>query len=257
MATIEENRRHWQAYDWSRGGEEWSEAWGGSAAQWWTTIWPRVRAFLPAARVLEIAPGFGRFTARLAPHAGRLEVVDLSSRCIEACRERFRDLDHLRFHVNEGRDLSFAEDGSFDFVFSFDSLVHAEREAVGGYVADLARVLRRGGTAFLHHSNVADLIEQADGGEVDNPHWRATTVGARWLREEARRHGLRCRSQELVGWGGPTLFDCLSVISRDGEEGETRLVSNPEFMREAEVARGLADLYPADEPAERRSGAPG
>src|SRR6266852_9871119 len=35
-------------YDWKDAGEEWSEPWGSSAAQWSGTILPRIRDFLPA-----------------------------------------------------------------------------------------------------------------------------------------------------------------------------------------------------------------
>jgi hypothetical protein len=44
-------------------------------------------------------------------------------------------------------------DGSIDFAFSFDSLVHVEADALASYVAGLARVLTEKGVAFLHHSN--------------------------------------------------------------------------------------------------------
>jgi hypothetical protein len=43
MGTIEENRRHWQQYGWSRAGEEWPGAWSSVAAEWYGTLLPRVR----------------------------------------------------------------------------------------------------------------------------------------------------------------------------------------------------------------------
>src|SRR4030095_8370524 len=43
-------------------GEEWSSAWGGSEAQWLGAIFLRIRAFIPTDTILEIAPGFGRWT---------------------------------------------------------------------------------------------------------------------------------------------------------------------------------------------------
>ena len=48
-------------YDWKEAGEEWSQPWGSSAAQWAGTIFPRIRECLPADTILEIAPGFGRW----------------------------------------------------------------------------------------------------------------------------------------------------------------------------------------------------
>ena len=63
MPDIAWNKATWDGtYDWSRKGEEWSDAWGGSAALWYGAILPRIAVFLPAGAVLEIGPGFGRWT---------------------------------------------------------------------------------------------------------------------------------------------------------------------------------------------------
>ena len=84
-------------------------------------------------------------------------VVDMSDKCIDACKRRFRGLDHVRYHVNDGRSLDAIEDGSIDFVFSFDSLVHAEADVVEAYLAQLERKLRPGGVGFIHHSNLGEF----------------------------------------------------------------------------------------------------
>ena len=63
VATVDENQSFWAGYDWSRAGEEWSEGWGGSHAQWYGVVLPRIARFLPASSILEIAPGHGRWTA--------------------------------------------------------------------------------------------------------------------------------------------------------------------------------------------------
>ena len=67
---------------------------------------PRLMRFLPAGTILEIAPGFGRFTQYLLPFATRLIGVDLSPKCVEACRSRFPDSPQASFLVNDG--LSFS-----------------------------------------------------------------------------------------------------------------------------------------------------
>src|SRR5439155_24508233 len=41
------------------------------------------------AQILEIAPGFGRWTHYLKDYCENLWIVDRSSECIEACRQRF------------------------------------------------------------------------------------------------------------------------------------------------------------------------
>ncbi|PYI69174.1 MAG: hypothetical protein DMF07_00370 [Verrucomicrobia bacterium] len=83
-------------YDWKEAGEEWSAPWGSSAAQWAGTILPRIRDFLPTGAILEIAPGFGRWTHYLKDYCQDLWIVDRSSECIEACRQRFAADSHVR-----------------------------------------------------------------------------------------------------------------------------------------------------------------
>src|SRR6266550_6857049 len=70
------NACHSMKYDWKDAGEEWSAPWGTSAAQWFGAILPRVRAFLPAETILEIAPGFGRWTYYLKDYCQELWIVD-------------------------------------------------------------------------------------------------------------------------------------------------------------------------------------
>ncbi|MGH8591225.1 MAG: hypothetical protein ACREXX_18480 [Gammaproteobacteria bacterium] len=60
MPDLQWNIASWNgSYDWSTGGEEWSEAWGGSEAQWFGSLYPRPRRRLPTGSILEIAPGWG------------------------------------------------------------------------------------------------------------------------------------------------------------------------------------------------------
>ena len=106
MPSIEENLSVWnRSYDWSQEGDEWSSAWGGPEAEWFGTILPRIHALIPAGTILEIAPGFGRWTHYLKDHCERLIVVDLSEKCIEACKTRFSSSAHITYHVNDGRSL--------------------------------------------------------------------------------------------------------------------------------------------------------
>lgn len=242
MATVEENRRFWSSYDWTAGGDEWSEVWGGSDAQWWGTLFPRLYRFLPTGTVLEIAPGHGRFTRFLKEWSRRLIGVDLAPNCVEACRGRFADDPRLSFHVNDGRSLPMVSDGTIDFAFSFDSLVHVEIEAIEAYLDELGRVLRPGGIGFLHHSNVAALLAE---GAFDNRHWRAESVSARRVAERCPQAGLACVGQEIVNWGCAELSDCFTVVTTRGAGPERSpvVVDNPAFMAEAERLGELSRLY--------------
>ena len=74
-------------------------------------------------------------------------------RCVEACRERFKEDTHIRYAVNDGRSLEMVEEGSVDLVVSWDSLVHCEMDTISAYLRQLKTKLKPGGMGFIHHSN--------------------------------------------------------------------------------------------------------
>ena len=243
---------HSTKYDWKDAGEEWSEPWGGSAAQWSGTILPRIRDCLPAETILEIAPGFGRWTHYLKDYCQDLWVVDASSECVEACSRRFAAESHVRCCVNDGRSLSMVPDASVDFVFSFDSFVHLRREIVEAYLSELGRTLKIGGKGFIHHSNLgayADSLPERIPQPMrkllrkvkilDWEHHRNPTMSADIFRSLCAQTGLHCISQELINWRGRRLIDCLSLFERGAptENASTKIVRNPRFMHEAAQIR--------------------
>jgi methyltransferase family protein len=239
-------------YDWKEGGEEWSAPWGGSAAQWSGTIFPRIREYLPASTILEIAPGFGRWTHYLRGHCERLHVVDPDPRCIEACRRRFADDSRPIYHVNDGHSLSMIPDRSIDFVFSFDSLVHVSRETVEAYLAQLRNKLNDDGVGFIHHSNLGQYIFPIaeklprraralliKARVLVRDHQRARDMTSELFRSLCEGRGLKCMCQELVNWRGRWLIDCFTTFTRAGSKWESacKILRNSHFMREAEMIR--------------------
>ncbi len=265
MPTIAANTERWTQHEWVGRGDEWSP--GGSHAGtdllWWRTLLPRIRTFVPAATILEIGPGYGRWTEYLKTLCGHLIAIDVTPGCIESCRERFAGDPRLEFHVNDGTSLDVAPTGSVDFVFSFDSLVHAEGDVLDRYVEQFARILAPGGAAFLHHSNLGAFADPRTSnirGYVTKRHWRATTMSARRMREAATRAGLECATQELINWIGRgrtadrprlegralPLTDCLSILRRpEGARAKpTRVVVNPTFVDEWREAAWLSAAYP-------------
>ena len=80
---------------------------------------PEDPCLFPSNRILEIAPGHGRWTSFLLDHCDDLLGVDLSESCIDMCREPFANLPKARFFVNDGTSLPMVHDNSVDFVFSF------------------------------------------------------------------------------------------------------------------------------------------
>lgn len=239
-------------YDWKDAGEEWSAPWGTSAAQWEHVILPRIRSHLPTETILEIAPGFGRWTHYLKDYCRELWIVDRIGECIEACRQRFASDSHVYCYLNDGRSLPMIPDASVDFVFSFDSLVHTKRDVVEAYLGELGTKLKLGGKGFIHHSNFGEYansfrerIPQALAKPLikakifDWAHHRSPDMTAKLFRALCAKHSLHCLSQELVNWRGRRLIDCFSVIIRGDTSGQTptRIVRNRNFMREAAEIR--------------------
>ena len=269
MPTIEENFDKWNDdSNWHAGGEAWSRPWGDSSAQWYGCIYPRVREFLPAPTILEIAPGFGRWTQFLLPHCETFIGVDVAPKCEEMCAQRFADHAGARFFTNDGHSLPMVADCSVDFAFSFDSLVHVEAETLAGYLDELARVLTPEGVGFLHHSNygtyrrsthaLAPLQGVFDrlpaparagllrSGAYRGAHWRAATVTAAGVVELSERAGLHCVGQELVNWeGGVLLLDAMSVVTRPGSRWDrpNRVVKNHLFRMQARAIRRSAEVF--------------
>jgi hypothetical protein len=281
MPTIEQNLSWWgTAEGWKDDGDEWSVKWGGTDLEWWTAIFPRIRAFLPASTILEIAPGFGRWTQFLKSFCDQLIAVDVSPACVERCTERFASDPHVQCFVNDGKSLAMVRDRTVDFAFSFDSLVHVEAEVIAAYLMQLGKKLKPGGFAFIHHSNLESYrnsiwlpkaignqrnraklgkpmsrgqwlrrrlqMRLTDWGLVSTFDNRAESMSARIFRESCDAAGLDCSAQELINWNhGPSLIDCFSVVTpRDGQTRKPpRMFKNPYFMDEAERVRRTAELY--------------
>jgi SAM-dependent methyltransferase len=239
MASIEENRQIWNTtYDWPQAGDEWSAHWGSPRAQWEGCILPRIFPFLKG-RILEIAPGYGRFTQFLQIRCASLIGIDLAQSCVEHCKKRFGDYGNLEFKVNDGITLPMLDDASIDFAFSFDSLVHADADTVSSYVSELARVLKPGGVGFIHHSNLGSFLFWR---MVKRRlfHWRAPSMSAYKMREFAERSGMSCLQQELIPWGkGSRLIDCMStIINRPGTA--CVIIENHRFMEEAAAIKRIS-----------------
>lgn len=270
MPTIEQNRAAWgRDYRWPSLGDEWSEVWGGVETHWHATLLPRIRKFIPARRIVEIAPGYGRWSGFLINNADDYVGIDLAEECVRSCRTRFNAAPHARFVQNDGQSFPSVADRSVDFVFSFDSLVHVEIETITAYLQEIGRTLTPEGVAFIHHSNLGDLgslrlsssrnlyrfssrIPRLPGafrriGLTGFEHWRAPSVTASKVAEAARHSGLACIGQEIIDWGhlSRKMIDCLSVFALPGSAWSRPnvVVRNPNFMAEAFSANAISRVY--------------
>ena len=266
MPTVEQNRAMWDRdYSWTDDGDESSSGWGGPAMQWYRWILPRLLSTAPdleRRRVLEIGCGRGRWTAHLLASCAHVTAVDLAPNCVEHCRRRFAGRSDLRLLEVDGSSLTGVADRSVDLVVSIDSLVHADREAIAGYLAECARVLAEGGVAVLHHSNLgAHRLDRQPVRErwpilrralaalrlaEPSVHWRDPSVSADLVADLAAIHGLGCTTQELLRWSTRRSFiDCISVLVPADVHGggEPRRILNVSFEREMAQSMELARAY--------------
>lgn len=166
--TIENNRRLWdQDYDWPEDGDEWNgqAAYCGQDYSLWKQalidhfVTPRLHA---RATLLEIGPGHGRWARHIAGRCGMFYLADLSTSCLEHCRSILGE-DHLAYIPTDGHSLTGVPDASVDFAWSYDVFVHIGPADIAGYLRDLARVLKPGGEAVIHHAGRSDAILPLDG----------------------------------------------------------------------------------------------
>lgn len=258
MPTIEENLQEWvKIHDWTQQGEEWSLPWGRTEFLWWGTLFPRIHAFVPTDTILEIAPGFGRITHYLKDLCTNLTVVDMAEPCIEACKQRFSSCSRITYHINNGKSLDMIPDQSVDFVFSFDSLVHAESDVIEAYLSQLPRKLKPNGVGFIHHSNSGVYIPPIKkslppllkGYAVKlSRHWRAESMTAGLFEKYCEQAGLQCIAQEITNWITkylPLPIDCFSLFTRKDSvwTRPNKVYWNMNFRHEALYLGKLARLY--------------
>lgn len=233
MPDLDWNKGTWDgSYDWSKAGDEWSASWGTSEAMWFATIMPRVAFALPASMVLEIAPGHGRCTNMLLRFARGYRGIDLSEQCVQFCRQRFAAHPEAEFFVNDGKSLAPVADRTFDLIFSYDSLVHADMDAMEPYIPQIIQMLAPGGAAFIHHSNLAASPGVEHG-------LRSTEVSAERIAALIEKSGGRVLIQEIWGGNAKADSDCFSTFCKANDHAgfERRSLINQLMGQEATVAR--------------------
>jgi SAM-dependent methyltransferase len=184
--------------------------------QWDQTIWPII-CDEDFSNTLDLACGHGRNTEMLRKSAQTIDLVDVNASCIEFCRRRFGDQNdqcRFRYHLTDGNGLPAIGDETITFVYSWVSMVHFDKLVIRNYLFEIARVLRSGGSAFLHHSNYGVFAPNSD---WTKNHGSRSDMTASLMREYADDARLKVKFQRLSGttdgWGMDDL-DCLTLLQK-------------------------------------------
>jgi ubiquinone/menaquinone biosynthesis C-methylase UbiE len=195
--TVEDNRRIWDAWDWSDQGQRWSDdvrQFRGLEPDVWKQmiVDELIDAYVArGSTVLEIGPGAGRWTEYLQARAGHLVLADISARCIEICRERFVTADNIEYHVIADDQLAFVPDGSLDAIWAYDVFVHINPADTEDYIEAFSRTLTPGGVAVIHHAGTYASDEVATTGYRSH-------LTAELFASLVARHGLEVVEQYMA-----------------------------------------------------------
>jgi SAM-dependent methyltransferase len=165
----------------------------------------RVLAFAPV-RLLDLGCGEGRFCRLLAGRVPHLTGIDPTVTLID----RARHLGGASYHIARAEDLPL-EDGSFDMVVSYLSLLDIEK--IEDSFDEVIRVLRPGGS-FLF----ANLTGFATASDVTGGEWSIRSDGAREIvvRRYLQPHAIiaEWRGIRVTNWHRPLSFYIAHLIRR-------------------------------------------
>ena len=108
--------------------------------------------------LLDIGCNWGRWTVAATRAGYRATGVEPKEKAVAAARRVAEQLGvGADYVVGDARHLPFPDD-SFDLVFSYSVLQHLSKGDVGLAVAEIGRVLRHGGTAWIEMPNARGLL---------------------------------------------------------------------------------------------------
>ncbi len=104
----------------------------------------------PAMVALDIGCGYGRTEQWMHTRVRTIHGVDISKHIIKICRQRFSRIKNVRFHHNDGDNLSMFRPNMFDLVYSFTVFQHIPRSYFIQYLREMERVLKPGGFSLFN-----------------------------------------------------------------------------------------------------------
>lgn len=250
MPTLQWNKKVWDGeYDWVNYDEEWSKPWGSSESQWFSAIYPRIHSFIPCNSILEISPGFGRWTKFLLKNCHIYKGVDLSEQCVCECKNSF-SINHpsCEFYLNNGISLKDVFNTFSDFIFSYDSLVHVEPYIIEEYISQILsnNILNKNGVAFIHHSNLKNALENQFINNLSNIHDRDINTDFKIVSDIIKQHNGYTLIQEIINLGNCQLIDCYTLFCRNDSaytKYKYKVIVNSYSSFETFLSRSIYNSY--------------
>lgn len=167
---------------------------------------------LDLTNVIELACGRGRHVPMYLEKAGRVTLVDILEKNLDACRKRFADAsDKIYYYANDGYDLRKLEDSAYSSLFTYDAMVHFEMMDIYSYLKDIYRYLKPGGRALFHHSN---YTKNYKANFCNAPHSR-NFMSRNLFAYLAYRVGFNVLIQKEIDWFGTPKLDCVTLLEKE------------------------------------------
>lgn len=175
------------------------------------TAFYRMFTQLDLDKVIELGCGRGRHVNQYYSRANEITLVDILEKNITFCKDRFKDSKNIKYYQNNGFDLSELPDESYSALFTYDAMVHFEMFDVYNYLKETYRVLKIGGMALFHHSNLASDYRQTfkDSGNPGGRNFMSKELFA-YL---AYKAGFEIVEQQVIDWSLPGM-DCITLVRK-------------------------------------------
>lgn len=147
---------------------------------------------------VEIGPGGGRWTRHLLGFK-RVYAVDYYEELLAELRRNV-EAPNVVFIKNNGSDFPGIPEHSVNYVFSFGTFVHLERDVIEDYLRNIAAILKPGGSVVIQYS---DKTKQA---ARDNTSFSENTPEQ--MRELLLRNGYRILEEDLTSFGHSAVVRC-------------------------------------------------
>lgn len=178
--------------------------------QWETIIWPEIKNF-DFTTVLELAPGAGRNTEKLSEISKTIYAIDYNDYALKQLKERFEKIKtncEVFFYKNNGTDLKMIKDNSITCIYCWDAAVHFDKAIIKGYLKEFARVLKKDGKGFFHHSNLGLNV---DNDISKNPRMRSR-MSKELFAKYCEQANLKITKQSDLPWC--EIIDCISIFQK-------------------------------------------